>query len=275
MLFTKMHGTGNDFIVYDNTKTKYTLDKLTSLAKKICQRRFCIGADGMLVINAPNYGGDYQMIIINSDGSVAKMCGNGARCMVKYAYEQGVAGTFQRIEVESGFVHGWYISKDQTKIQLNSPTNTLEIMTTPQVSYTEIGDPGVPHALLYDEDTSHWINGEKIPENIRELAATVRNQNIFKNGTNVSFYNQNKDGSINLLTYEKGVEDFTMSCGTGAGAAAWLVFQKRGIFQKQESFDYTIPIYTKGGKLYVTIQKDVLYLSGMIREVYKGQLNDI
>ena len=104
MKFTKMQGAGNDFIIINNMEEKLPVEKLGTLAKRICTRRLSIGADGLMVVDAPTEGGDYKMRFYNADGSLGEMCGNGARCIARYGYENGLAGITQRVETTAGLV---------------------------------------------------------------------------------------------------------------------------------------------------------------------------
>ena len=122
MEITKMHGAGNDFIIINNLREKIPLQKLPELAGKICTRRLSAGADGFMVVMPPENGGDFRMLFFNSDGTVGEMCGNGARCIARYGYENGLAGETQRIETTAGLVTGKRVSKRIYTVRLNDPT---------------------------------------------------------------------------------------------------------------------------------------------------------
>ena len=106
MRFTKIQGTGNDFIVIDNRDGSIPRSMLAATAARLCTRRVSVGADGMLVVEKPEQGCDFKMEYFNSDGSLGEMCGNGARCMARYAFENGISGGFQRFETTAGIVEG-------------------------------------------------------------------------------------------------------------------------------------------------------------------------
>ena len=154
MQFWKMNGAGNDFIILNNLQEGLSADCFPALARRLCERRLSIGADGLMVVERPQSGGDYRMLFYNSDGSAGEMCGNGARCICRYGYEIGLAGELQRVETTAGLVTGRRITRRQYKIELNRPT-TLRLdypvevdgMTYP-CSYVELGDPGLPHAVV-------------------------------------------------------------------------------------------------------------------------------
>ena len=104
MQFWKMNGAGNDFIILNNLQEGLSADCFPALARRLCERRLSIGADGLMVVERPQSGGDYRMLFYNSDGSAGEMCGNGARCICRYGYEIGLAGELQRVETTAGLV---------------------------------------------------------------------------------------------------------------------------------------------------------------------------
>ena len=122
MQFWKMNGAGNDFIILNNLQEGLSADCFPALARRLCERRLSIGADGLMVVERPQSGGDYRMLFYNSDGSAGEMCGNGARCICRYGYEIGLAGELQRVETTAGLVTGRRITRRQYKIELNRPT---------------------------------------------------------------------------------------------------------------------------------------------------------
>ena len=154
MQFWKMNGAGNDFILINNLEEHLPEEKLPQLARCLCQRHLSIGADGLMVVDAPKAGGDYRMLFFNSDGSVGEMCGNGARCICRYGYEKGLAGEEQRVETTAGLVTGQRIDRRMYRIRLNDPT-TVKLDYPVEVdgvryacSYVELGDQGIPHAVV-------------------------------------------------------------------------------------------------------------------------------
>ena len=113
MQFWKMNGAGNDFIILNNLQEGLSADCFPALARRLCERRLSIGADGLMVVERPQSGGDYRMLFYNSDGSAGEMCGNGARCICRYGYEIGLAGELQRVETTAGLVTGRRITRRQ------------------------------------------------------------------------------------------------------------------------------------------------------------------
>ena len=122
MNFWKMNGAGNDFLVLNNLIEHLPQNAFPGIARTLCERHMSIGADGLMVVDAPTQGGNYKMLFFNSDGSVGEMCGNGARCICRYGFENGLAGQTQVVETTAGIVTGQRISKRLYKIRLNDPT---------------------------------------------------------------------------------------------------------------------------------------------------------
>ena len=154
MKFTKMQGAGNDFIVINNMEEKLPQAQFAALARRLCTRRMSIGADGMMIVDAPQNGGDYRMYFYNADGSLGEMCGNGARCIARYGYEKGLAGETQRVETTAGLVVGQRRDKRMYTVRLNDITKFAQDVTAKidgkavQCDYLELGDPGLPHAVV-------------------------------------------------------------------------------------------------------------------------------
>lgn len=269
-----MHGAGNDFIIINNIEEKLPEDSFSPLAKKLCAFHSSIGADGMMLVTEPKDGGDYGMLFYNSDGSLGEMCGNGARCIARYGFENGLAGDVQKIETTAGLVTGWRISERIYKIRLNDPS-VIELHkkidvdgTEYDCAYVELGDPGIPHAvvLMQDHDSMDrdWL---------RNLGSRLRFANEFKKGANVSFVKVLGEDSLQAVTFERGVEDFTLACGTGCGSIVSSL-SLMGLVSGQN-----VSVQMPGGLLSVSlsiegnITKDV-YLSGPTCIVCKGEVLD-
>lgn len=268
MKFTKMHGAGNDFIIINNIEEKLPVSKLSDLAEKLCHRRLSIGADGLMVVDHAEFGGDYRMRFYNSDGSLGEMCGNGARCIARYGHENGLAGDVQNIETIAGLVVGYKVTDDMYRIRLNDVT-TMEDMNVEVLGkeypcvYVELGDPGIPHAVVKIEGLA-----DIEPKELHELGAALRNSKSFPKGANVNFYDIVGKDELVELTYERGVEDFTLACGTGTGSVVASLTKKGEVSGKD------VKVTVPGGELYITLNEEGLFLTGPTVVVAEGSLND-
>ena len=214
MTVTYMNGAGNDFMVLD--ARGLTLD-FSALALELCKRS---GADGFMAVDHPTVpGADFKLHFYNADGTRGEMCGNGARCICRYAYDLGIAPAEMTVETDAGLVPGWRLDESQYRVKLNNPS-ILDLNRKGPIAYAELGDPGVPHAVAeYQGDL--WGDKEDIKDHMEQL----RHDPAFPKGANVNFYQILGDAEVRVLTYERGVEDFTLACGTGSGSVAaslWL-----------------------------------------------------
>ena len=271
MKFTKMHGAGNDFVILDNLSGSIPESDYSRLAQTLCRRRLSIGADGLMIVLPAQGVGDYTMRFYNSDGSLGEMCGNGARCIARYGFDHGLAGDIQRIETTAGIVVGQRIERDLYCIRLNDPTAVETEIGIPwegqilSVSYIELGDPGIPHAVLELPD---W---DALPEEeLRSLGAYIRSYAAFPKGANVTFRKRLGRNHVKAVTFERGVEDFTLACGTGAGSTA-AAMRLRG-----ELGNETLTLDFPGGELQVSlsVEDDTvcdIYLTGPAIVVAEGK----
>lgn len=272
MKFTKMHGAGNDFVIINNIAEKIPEEKMSALAKHICTRRLSLGADGVMFVEEPRAGGDYRMLFYNADGSLGEMCGNGARCIARYGCEKGLAGEVQRIETTAGLVTGRRISQRLYQVRLNDPS-VIDLARAADVDgityecgYVELGDPGLPHGVLELPD---WDSREE--NALRELGRKLRYHPAFPKGANVTFVKRQGENDLKAITFERGVEDFTLACGTGCGATT-LVMTLRGRATGQNTH-----INMPGGDLYVSFDRDTnkdIFLTGPTNIVCEGELTD-
>ena len=272
MKFWKMNGAGNDFIIIDNRVEKISGDKLPIVAKTLCERHLSIGADGFMVVEA-SAKADYRMIFFNSDGSLGEMCGNGARCIARYGYENKLAGEVQRIETDSGIVVGHRIDKRLYKVRLNDVTllerRDLDVDgKVYECTYVELGTPGLPHAVVP-------INGlaDYPRDKLFDLGHKMRYHKAFPKGANVNFFEIVEKDHVTVRTWERGVEDFTYACGTGSGSVA-TVLTLAGKASGQN-----VRIDMPGGKLFIDVERtgehvDNLYLTGPTNIVCKGDVTD-
>ena len=274
MQFVKMNGAGNDFIILDNRSLKLPHTAFPALARRLCNRRLSIGADGLMVIEAPQGQADYRMLFFNSDGSVGEMCGNGARCICRYGYDHGLAGETQRVETTAGLVTGWRMDPRQYRIRLNDPS-VLRLHVPVTVSgraydcaYVELGSPGIPHAVVAMKGLA-----QKSFDELRPLGAKLRAHPAFPKGANVNFYELLGNDLLLEKTFERGVEDFTYACGTGTGstvAVLTLLGQVSG---------RNVRVQMTGGELIVDAETDgdrirALYLTGPTTLVCTGEVQD-
>lgn len=272
--FWKMNGAGNDFLIVNNLEEHLPVSCFPQMARTLCQRHLSIGADGLMVVEAPTAGGDYKMLFYNSDGSIGEMCGNGARCICRYGCENGLAGETQTVETTAGIVTGQRIDRRLYRIRLNDPTTMLldhpvEVDGVRYAcSYVELGDPGLPHAVV------PYHNLKDADENeLRELGRKIRHHASFPKGANVNFYEITGEDEIYERTFERGVEDFTYACGTGTGSVV-AVLTLTGKVSGQQ-----VRVNMQGGQLMIDAERVYshiasLYLTGPTNIVCKGEVTD-
>ncbi len=213
MNVTYMNGAGNDFMVIDARGMELNFSQL---AIEFCK---ITGADGFMAVDHSDKA-DFKLHFYNADGSRGEMCGNGARCICRYAYDMGIAGGEMTVETDAGLVPGWRLDQNRYRVKLNDPS-VLDLTRKGPVAYVELGDPGVPHAVAaYEGDL--WADKEDIWDALR----TLRYDPAFPKGANVNFYQVLGENEVRLLTYERGVEDYTLACGTGTGSTACVLWKK-------------------------------------------------
>ena len=203
-----MNGAGNDFMVMDARGKTYDFEKL---ALELCK---LTKADGFMAIDNSDIA-DFKLHFYNSDGSRGEMCGNGARCICRFACELGIVGDEMTVETDAGLVPGWRLSETQFKVKLNNP-GILDLNRKAGIAYVELGNPGVPHAV------GEYIGGDLWEESIDiwDHMMRLRHDAAFPKGANVNLYQWIGENEVRVLTFERGVEDFTLACGTGCGSTA-------------------------------------------------------
>jgi diaminopimelate epimerase len=265
--FYKMSGSGNDFIIVDNRDRIVDETDLLNFIVKVCRRKMSVGADGFILVENTE-GADFKWRFFNSDGSVAEMCGNGARCVARFAYLNGIAGSEMSFETGAGIVEA-QVAGESVKIKMTDPSDlktdyTLELKDR-SISVSSI-NTGVPHVVIVT-DTLDDVEVVKMGREIRfhDMFAPA--------GTNVNFICPIKDDTIGVRTYERGVEDETLACGTGSVAGALIMARKMKI-------DAPIHVLTRSGvnlKIYYK-EKDAtyqdIYLEGDARVIYRAKLFD-
>ncbi len=265
--FTKMSGTGNDFIIVDHRNPVIPVDEQQELARRICRRMFSVGADGLILIENSKVA-DFSWRFYNADGSLAEMCGNGARCAARYAYVNKIAGARMSFETIAGIIEAEVLGDDgNVRLKMTPPVDfrlglTLELGGVRQDA--SFVNTGVPHTVIFVKDS-------KTP--VKAWGREVRFHQMFQPaGTNANFIRFLKDGRLQVRTYERGVEDETMACGTGAVAAALIAaIQKKACSPVQ--------LVTSGGDP-LTVLFDLLegpkaenvFLQGPARIIYAGEL---
>ncbi len=274
MRFTKMNGAGNDFIIIDNLDGAIAAENLGALAQILCDRRFCIGADGLMAVCKAEGDADFKMRFYNADGSEGEMCGNGARCICRYGFETGLCGEKQVIETKAGIVTGERIAENQYRIRLPQPQAIrLDLKLTAcgkdvLCSYAELGNPGIPHAVAEIKALADYDERA-----LFELGKALRYHPEFPKGANVNFYEMTGENEFLLRTWERGVEDFTFACGTGTGSTATILHIKGLVSEKN------IRATMRGGLLSVDIVREGseirdLFLTGPADMVACGEVLD-
>ncbi len=213
--FSKLTAAGNDFVLIDNRESIISAESYPSLAKTLCDRRYSVGADGLILLEKSKTN-DFRMKYFNSDGSHATMCGNGGRSIAKFAYEIKAAGAKMSFETDAGLINAEIVSGDTVKLDLYDPKDLkrgLHAEAEGKVFDIDFINTGVPHAVIFVEDI------EKT--DIVKFGRAVRNHQIFApSGTNVNFVQVTDNNTLLVRTYERGVEDETLACGTGITASS-------------------------------------------------------
>lgn len=233
-----------------------------------------IGADGLMAVERAEGEADYKMNFYNSDGSVGEMCGNGARCIARYGYENGLAGSTQTVETMAGIVKGYRIDKRLYKVRLNDPS-VVKLKSDVEIdgkryecAYVELGNPGIPHAVVPVKNLREYPSRE-----LFELGRKIRYCKAFPKGANVNFYEIIGNDAVYERTYERGVEDFTYACGTGTGSVVTVLTLKGEVSGRN------VCVNMAGGQLIIDIERDEgnitdLYLTGPTNIVAKGIVED-
>ena len=229
-----MNGAGNDFMVIDARNQKLDFE---TLSKELCK---LTGADGFMAVDHSQKA-DFKLHFYNSDGSRGEMCGNGARCICKFAYDNGIAGETMIVETDAGLVPGWRLDENRYRVKLNNP-GVLDLNRREDSAYVELGDPGVPHGVTHIPGLN-W----DMAEALREKGVGLRYAAEFQKGANINFYDWIGENTVRVLTYERGVEDYTLACGTGCGSIASV------LYTKGQLPGGVLTAVNKGGTLTVTI----------------------
>lgn len=264
--FYKMSGSGNDFVLIDNREGLLDRD-LHEFARKVCHRQLSVGADGLILIE-PSQVADFKMRIFNADGSEAEMCGNGGRCIARLAHLLGIAKAEMAFETLAGLIKA-EVRGSRVKLQMVNPHSlrlNLKLAVHCSLFTVHCINTGVPHTILFVEDL------EEAP--VVELGRKLRYHKAFQPaGTNVNFVKIIAPEELQIRTYERGVEDETLACGTGVVASV-LVAAALG---KAAS-----PVWVgvrSGEVLTVYFEKQdsefkAVFLEGDVRLIYQGELTE-
>jgi len=265
--FFKMSGSGNDFILIDNRQGALVVGNVVEFVKSVCRRKVSVGADGAILIE-PSNRADFRWRFFNADGSEAEMCGNGGRCAARFAHLMGIAGEKMSFETVAGIIDA-EVRGDVVKLRLTDPTALAmedRIAIKNQTLFVHSIDTGVPHVVHFvrdPEDFDVFNTGRAIRYHERYRPA----------GTNANFVTVLDHHTIRVRTYERGVEDETLACGTGSAASA-LIAARKGLVESP------VDVRVQGGELLrIYFEKTdkgftKVYLEGRVKMVYQGKLWD-
>lgn len=260
MPFFKYQGTGNDFILVDNRTNAYSGISQEEI-ERICNRRFSIGADGLMMLNHKD-GYDFEMVYFNADGKPGSMCGNGGRCIVRFAYDLGIHKSSYHFLASDG----------EHEAEIESGSNIINLKMKDVPGYQEhdgdyIVDTGSPHYIKFVSDVMDY--------DVVKHGTEIRYSEAFaKEGINVNFVEEKEDDEIIVRTYERGVEDETFSCGTGVTACALVCHHNEMGYND-------VTVITKGGKLVVKYDRDYhnaytnIWLCGPAEKAFDGKIEII
>jgi diaminopimelate epimerase len=262
--FVKMSGAGNDFIVADNRKGALKKD-LAGAAKRLCDRQRGVGGDGLILLENSKTA-DFKMRILNSDGSEAEMCGNGVRCLAKFAFDRKIAGRKMTVQTLAGEI-GAEIKGNLVKAKMLEPSAmrlNFKIPVSGSRATLNFVNTGVPHAVMLVESVK--------PLDVVSTGRAIRTHAHFApKGTNANFIAVRSKNAIDIRTYERGVEDETQACGTGSTAGALVAAALKGLKSP-------VDVHTRGGdvlKIYFTKDqagfRDV-YLEGRVQRNFEGRV---
>ena len=263
--FMKMSGSGNDFILVDHRKPLLDVKRMKEFAQKVCRRRISVGADGILFIERSEKA-DFKWRFFNADGSEAEMCGNGGRCAARFAFLKGIAGSSLTFETLAGVLSAQVDGK-RVKLEMTKPfglklDEKISIKgKRPKISSI---NTGVPHAVLFLKN----LEGVDV---VRLGRAIRYHPHYAPSGTNANFVKVESSSRLSVRTYERGVEDETLACGTGAVASA-LIAAFKGLVKSPVS------IKTSGGEI-LTVHFEIkakevkkVFFEGDVHIIYEGEM---
>ena len=265
--FVKMSGSGNDFILIDNRHKSLAVENLTDFVKTVCERKISVGADGLIIIENSDCA-DFRWRFFNADGSEVDMCGNGGRCAARFATLRGIAKEKLSFETQAGIIDA-EVRGDVVKLRLTDPHSIrvdFSVMIGDRPSEISFINTGVPHVVHFVKNLNQF--------EVFDVGRKIRYHREFQpEGTNANFLEAIDRHTIRVRTYERGVEDETLACGTGAVASA-LISSLKGLAESP------VDVMVKSGeslKIYFSKAdqgfKDI-YLEGKAKVVYEGRIWD-
>lgn len=264
VVFHKMQGCGNDFVIIDNRELKVPVAHMPRWAKLVCRKCFGVGADGLIFLeDAPDgVKADFVWHFYNADGSRAEMCGNGARCAAKLGNLLGLGPKKLLLGTDAGGVEAEVLDDGQVRVRLTPPVDLrtgMELAVGSQHLTVHFVNTGVPHAVVFSEDVSLL--------DVKTLGRAIRTHQAFApKGTNANFVTVKDSRHLMLRTYERGVEDETYACGTGACASA-VIANALGLTGPD------VEVTTTGGEvLGVGLTDGQVYLRGAAEACFSGVL---
>jgi diaminopimelate epimerase len=263
--FMKMSGSGNDFIFIDHRNPILSEDQMKEFARKVCRRRISVGADGLVLVEKSEKA-DVKWRFFNADGSEAEMCGNAGRCLARFAHLKGITGPSLTFETLAGILSA-QVNGKRVKLEMNKPHGLKldEAITIGQKKQILSSiNTGVPHAIIFVDD----FKGVDVVRGGREIRYHAH---FSPSGTNANFVRVENPSLLSVRTYERGVEDETLACGTGAVAAA-LVAAFKGLVKSPVS------IKTSGGEI-LTVHFDIegrevkkVFFEGDVHIIYEAEM---
>jgi diaminopimelate epimerase len=263
---SKLSGSGNDFILIDNRAGVVDETRIHDFVVGLCRRRMSVGADGLILIEPPREGHDFRWRFFNADGSAVEMCGNGARCAARFAHLSGIAGPRLSFETDAGVIHA---EVDGDRVRIRMPDATVEgppfeiPLAVGSMTVSRI-HTGVPHVVIPVPDADRI--------DVVALGREIRWHRAFEpDGVNVNFVSPDGSGGLYNRTYERGVEDETLACGTGSVASALVMSSLNGVrppvsVRTRSGARLTVGFGGSGGRY------SDIFLEGDARFIYKGEL---
>lgn len=266
--FTKMSGSGNDFIIIDNRSALVDDASKQDFVRKVCTPKISIGADGVIFIENSDKA-DFRWDFYNADGSSAEMCGNGGRCVARYAFEKKIAPSKMTFETIAGIIHA-EVSGHNVKVKLTTPKNlrrNVDVVLGGTTYSVDSINTGVPHAVIFSQDVDK--------EDVQNIGRGVRYHSVFAPaGTNVNLVQRKDAHSLKVRTYERGVEGETLACGTGVVASAILA-------SCRNEMKSPVQIETRGGEIlqvYFQAGNEAftdVYLEGLTKTTFEGSIIEL